>query len=228
MKKVLLLIYILLPFLGFSQNYKITYTFSMNIDADTIKNIDRRNYFKNYFPEHAKNTFGVLWINEKGSFFEQEGELKSSNYKSNYLGNSFVLDKKHYRYASQNIGLNHEFEYKNYIDYNWQITTESKQINNYKCFKAIGSLKAINGNSYYFEAWFCPEIPLSYGPDKFAGLPGLIFEVYQKDGKDLHWKLKTIQKEKVLEIKFPNFSNSLHYEIANKQYYEMFKSILKQ
>lgn len=227
MKNLFTILLFLFAFVVSSQNYKITYSFSLNIDADTIKNADRRNYYKNYFPEHAKNTFGVLWVNDKGSFFDQEGELKSISYKNNYLGKKFNFNKKHYRYAAQNIGFEHAFEFINYTDYNWQITSETKQINNYKCFKATGSLKGINGNPYYFEAWFCPEIPLSYGPDRFAGLPGLIFEVYQNDGKDLHWKLKSIQKDIDLEIKFPNFSNSLHYELANKQYYEMIKSILK-
>lgn len=55
------------------------------------------------------------------------------------------------------------------FDWNWQITDEIKEIAGYSCRKAISNLM-----SYRFEAWFTEDIPVSAGPDKFDGLPGLI------------------------------------------------------
>jgi len=63
-------------------------------------------------------------------------------------------------------------------DFNWQweITDETKKIGDFDCQKATTSFR---GNKY--EAWFTSEIPVSYGPWKFNGLPGLILEVLSEN-----------------------------------------------
>lgn len=67
-----------------------------------------------------------------------------------------------YLTTSQNI---REFE-------KWEITTETSEVLGYKCTKA---LTRYGGRTY--TAWFCPDIPISDGPWKFYGLPGLIMKV---------------------------------------------------
>lgn len=59
-----------------------------------------------------------------------------------------------------------------FFDWNWKITDEEKNINGYLCKKAITRIQG-----YYFEAWFTQDIPISVGPEKFDGLPGLILYV---------------------------------------------------
>ncbi len=59
-----------------------------------------------------------------------------------------------------------------FFDWNWEITDDEKNINGYLCKKAITRIQG-----YYFEAWFTQEIPISAGPEKFDGLPGLILYV---------------------------------------------------
>lgn len=54
----------------------------------------------------------------------------------------------------------------------WEILTSIKKINGFNCQKAICNFKGRN-----YEAWFTTEIPFSYGPWKFNGLPGLILDV---------------------------------------------------
>lgn len=54
----------------------------------------------------------------------------------------------------------------------WNISSKSKTILGYTCQCATVSFR---GRDY--EAWFTADIPLSYGPWKFQGLPGLILEV---------------------------------------------------
>lgn len=66
-------------------------------------------------------------------------------------------------------------------DLKWEITNEEKNINQYLCYKALTTIKAkslTKGDHFKkIEAWFCPEIALSLGPNNIGGLPGLIFEL---------------------------------------------------
>lgn len=60
--------------------------------------------------------------------------------------------------------------------FKWIIQPEKVIIQKYHCQKAITKFR---GREY--EAWFTSEIPLSDGPWKFYGLPGLILRVYDSD-----------------------------------------------
>lgn len=61
-------------------------------------------------------------------------------------------------------------------NFKWRILSESKEILGYKCQKAQGEFR---GRKYI--AWFAPCIPISDGPWKFCGLPGLILAVEDTD-----------------------------------------------
>ena len=56
----------------------------------------------------------------------------------------------------------------------WKVSAdEQKDILGYTCMKAV--LKDTSSN--LLVAFFTPQIPLPYGPDKYAGLPGVILEI---------------------------------------------------
>jgi GLPGLI family protein len=68
-----------------------------------------------------------------------------------------------------------------YEEYKWDITTETKIINGYKCYKATSMKKEYDKtrkreNVFYPVVWFTPEIPVSFGPNGLDGLPGLVLE----------------------------------------------------
>lgn len=54
----------------------------------------------------------------------------------------------------------------------WKLMPERKTVLGYDCQRATCSFR---GRDY--EAWFTVDIPMSFGPWKFQGLPGLILEV---------------------------------------------------
>jgi GLPGLI family protein len=81
-------------------------------------------------------------------------------------------------------------------DYSWELSSETKNIGNYTCYKATYSKEVENKNISFKDgdsveetkkeiivttAWYTPQIPLSDGPGPYQGLPGLILEM--NDGK---------------------------------------------
>ena len=64
----------------------------------------------------------------------------------------------------------------------WQIESETKKICGYECQKATCRWR---GRDYV--AWFTAEIPVSAGPWKFGGLPGLIMKI-NDTGNDYAWE----------------------------------------
>lgn len=82
--------------------------------------------------------------------------------------------------------------------YNWELSSETKNIGNYTCYKATFtkeveniSVTMVNGESKEVKkketivttAWYTPQVPISNGPDNYQGLPGLILEI--NDGKKM-------------------------------------------
>jgi len=67
----------------------------------------------------------------------------------------------------------------------WEITNKTKTIGDYKCYQAIVTEKLYSRQGHYYYkdviAWFTPEIPLSFGPKYYKGLPGLILQIEDKE-----------------------------------------------
>lgn len=74
----------------------------------------------------------------------------------------------------------------------WVITNEIKNTNDVILTKATTNFRGRN-----YEVWFSYEYPISIGPWKFHGLPGLIFEVVDlTEPFNYHWSLKKISNTK--------------------------------
>ena len=81
-------------------------------------------------------------------------------------------------------------------EYPWKLSSETKHIGNYTCYKATYSKEVENKNITFKDgdsvesikketivttAWYTPQIPVNNGPGTYQGLPGLILEI--NDGK---------------------------------------------
>ena len=78
----------------------------------------------------------------------------------------------------------------------WQIQDSIKTILNYSCQKA-----ECNFRGRQWTAWFASDIPVSDGPWKFSGLPGLIMEVYDR-GQQYYFSIIGLQKVENEQIEF--------------------------
>lgn len=62
-------------------------------------------------------------------------------------------------------------------DIKWSVTKDTTTMLNYKCYKATAHFRGRE-----WTAWFAPDIPLTYGPWKLNGLPGLILKAADSEG----------------------------------------------
>ena len=112
---------------------------------------------------------------------------------------SFLYPSKLYKDNNKNIIIVCDYisRYSYYYEdsltlQTWKIEEDTMTIAGYVCQKAVCDWR---GRSY--EAWFTSEIPISEGPWKFNGLPGLILYLY--DTKR-HYEFELVEFKKTEEI----------------------------
>lgn len=179
----IVIFFIFLPFISISQNklYKITYLNIADIDAQ-VRSTD------------------ILYFNEKIAYYE--------------IGKSEIIHKKSYDIDAVIIQHDRSITSFVYTDFtnnkqyntferlniyrtvetlpvmNWILTDETKEIEGILLHKANVSFRGRN-----YEAWCNLNIPISTGPWKFNGAPGLIYEIKSlEDDYSYYWSLKEFKE----------------------------------
>lgn len=134
--------------------------------------------------EGLKELEYILKFNQKMGVFQLEESLEIDN-RSNLKPAQITAGQGNYYHY--NKGVLHQREFVGdmlLISYDipleWTITQESKKVGAFTCYKALATYNFDNGvikKQNHVEAWFTNEIPVSYGPKHYFGLPGLILEV---------------------------------------------------
>ena len=133
-------------------------------------------------------------LGDEGVLLEQ---MQTGQYHSKYLPSVHKFDifkeyEKRIVTTIDHIFSYGMYEYEEPFDnFIWQITSETDTIHDYVCQKAICDF-----GGRIWEAWFTMEIPISDGPYKFCGLPGLIINI--ADTQD-HYSYKFLSIEKPSE-----------------------------
>lgn len=113
------------------------------------------------------------------------------------------------------------------IEFNWEITKETKNIKGYRCYKAVGYKEQYDPGrkkmlTFSPIAWFAPEINVPFGPKGIDGLPGLVLEG-SMNGK-LFFYADTIEMGKELnnhkKLKMENGE-----EMSEKEYLELLQKM---
>lgn len=192
---------------GGEATYGVTYLDDDNENKKKLKEI-----FVNMYPDietTANDLLFTLKFNTESSVFygnEFEGIVSSNEVKlaQGMIGYAFKTWQNtdfYYRYNERQSYVGQRPK-----NFEWQITSESKTIDNFLCYKAIGfetiTNKKVGRVKKATIVWFCPEIPYSYGPLHFGGLPGLILELQTAQAV---YGLKSLVLKDNIEIeKMPN------------------------
>lgn len=211
MMKYFVLILMLFPFLAYSQSDakdavakgKIVYMFTSN-----------------HFPFEINREATLLFNDEASVFIHSKGKEPIVFLNGVNQNDGFYLQDKighlFYKNHTDNILKIRERIYNEvYIsdepvpDMDWEITGSEKKIGSFTC-----RLAKVNFRGRSYEAWFTEEIPISDGPWKFSGLPGMILEVASTDNA-YRFLFKSIElplKSKDEVVAFQNEGKYLPFE----------------
>ncbi|MBF8150215.1 GLPGLI family protein [Winogradskyella sp. F6397] len=189
--------------------YKTHRDFDIKMDS-TKMNDAKQKQIMEMMKKQFQKTY-ILTFDKKESLYQQEEELDKPQVGSGFqmsLGSSgsdvFYKNIKDKRYVDQKETMGKRFLIKDSISpIEWKLESDTKHIGEYMCFKATYTKQVpkinfnFSSNSNNDEekdeaeapemiertvtAWYTPQIPVSNGPAKYQGLPGLILEIH--DGK---------------------------------------------
>lgn len=165
-----------------------------------------------------------LIFDKKMNIYQKIEKLSSND----IVSNNFDLNNIYYKnietkekiFQSQKTGQTTNVQVK-FDQYNWDITTEIKTISGYKCFKAATVIKdydQLNKKEIILKriAWFTPEIPASFGPEGFDGLPGLVLETSVNEKVRLQATKIEFNYKPDFKIEKPNCNNTISEKEFNE------------
>ena len=184
--KILIKTYILFALLlfvfSFSQNIKVTYKYIPDDYIEFEENV------------YVNNNYKVSIVDS----------LAVKKYKDNRVSDVEIIRDKEIKPFRQiligdlrqnNLFFTYQMKKTNYLvsdtppTIKWNLKhKETKKIGKYLCKKATAVFRGTD-----VEAYYTTEIPISAGPFKFKGLPGLILEAKTSGVNKKYWVAKNIQ-----------------------------------
>lgn len=175
-------------------SFLLFFTFKLSIAQE-------ENLYVEYLDQqiYRKETTAILKTNNQSAIYiEKQSKEKSSKSSSAISGTNTValiheVEANQFHKSKDNQIIYYK-EFINDIDtvflvydvlpkMNWErIENETKTILGYVCKKAKVKFRGTNLTAYYTE-----EIPYSFGPWKFDGLPGLILEISADEDPRINW-----------------------------------------
>jgi GLPGLI family protein len=189
--------------------YKTNRKTGFKIGGDSNLSEAQKQELEERFQKMNQKTF-ILEFDKTTSSYKEEEKLNAPNPQANMggmqmisvfggggSGSLYFKNLKEKRFVSKTDIMGKTFLIKDSIpNYQWQLTSETKNIGNYTCYKATFSkdvenisMTVENGETKQTKkietitttVWYTPQIPISNGPTIYHGLPGLILEI--NDGR---------------------------------------------
>lgn len=226
--------------LSFSQirNGAVTYTSTSKL-SETIKKVKTKSenkdakQFINKMSQRVNQNlkdieFNLLFSNNESLFQAIEKMSKDDIDEFAILtvgGNgSFYVNSTTNEKLHQMEAFGKQFLIKdNIAKIRWNLSNDTKKVLQYDCRKAT-TIKIVENEKGLFRkeviAWYAPEIPISFGPIGYGGLPGLILELDIENESNFSVKKIKINSKKEINIKKPKkgklVSNEGFNNIAKK------------
>lgn len=193
--------------------YKTSRKSSFKIDTEKNKGMseDMQKQIQERLQKMNQKTY-ILSFDKNSSTYKQQAKLNAPQPNLNggmmrvvSIGGGsgendvYYKNLKKQRFSEKTEIMGKSFLIKDELPkYEWELSSETKNIGNYVCYKATFSREVENKNismvngetkeeivkkTVVTTAWYTPQIPVSNGPDNFQGLPGLILEI--NDGTNL-------------------------------------------
>ena len=185
--------------IAFAQEKNTEVVYKFILVKDSIDNSKMADFIKKDEYAISKIAYKIkpkLVFNDSVAVFYSDELLDEDNSHLNQLARVFCYcekpvfyskkdDKIYYNFPEGLPNIEEDYTIYDNLTKNWTLTNETKQIDHYTCYKATtkfesptSSTKTITKNTV---AWYCPELPFSYGPNGYGGLPGLIVELQENN-----------------------------------------------
>lgn len=200
--------------LSFSQQSgKVEYGLKIGVDKKNDNQL--HSHYQKIAHEGADKLTFVLEYNKKQSQFYLKEDLQNDDRDATIAvamteySNPIFTDllknlRKSYNNAGGPFSKKQEFLITDSLFEGWELKNETKKIQDLTCYKAIGHTSHKEGDKTFTKdliAWYCPELPNSFGPDGYGKLPGLILEL--QINKVLFGAKKINLKNKHFDFQFP-------------------------
>jgi len=184
-KTIYFLLFFTLTFVSAQNATFVIYNVNMEMDDRIKSNPLVRESVEKSMKNVKTVRFGLICDNELSYFYnlqtldteEDVFSYKSTLILTGYLGE--IYQEKDTLF-SQSALLGNNIFVKKSSRIDWKLEDEIKIIDGYECYKATSEYVVINSIGEFRHpviAWYCPEIPIPYGPKGYSGLPGLILQL---------------------------------------------------
>lgn len=180
-------------------NLQVTYKITFKEDTNNLE-LKRQEEMYLFVGEKtslftSKNVYQLMYL---GRIAEREGRLDSfieemtkGNYRARFIYSIFKNYPKGMLSYTEKVLPTFFIYEEDLAAFHWNLLNEQDVINGYTVQKA-----SIQYGGRLWFAWYCPELPISDGPYKFSGLPGLILKI--SDSKE-HYSFEMMLLERLKE-----------------------------
>ena len=201
-----------------SQTYRFTYRYKFVIDTLKKNDITEEIVVLDHNSKKQHSIFTGFKHIISDSTMTEDSKRGIMSFPDASMKIRYVIEKssgnKAYFYTSNHMP-NPVLKIKDERKMNWEISSKKENILGYPAQKAT---TIFAGREW--TAWFTTELPISDGPYKFYGLPGLILKIYDKTTTHL-FEIVSVQKQKSNYVVLNDETYKEAKEITLKEYENM-------